>query len=75
MAYFAVKVKVTNSVTDQKEIKNVGVKADDIDAAYAQLVNDGEMCKEFVKVVRDVIQSRKELQDFVETEMDLVRAL
>jgi RNA processing factor Prp31 len=36
---------------------------------------NGEMCKEFVRVVRDVIQSREELQDFVETEMDLVRAL
>jgi len=40
MAYFAVKVKVTSSVTDQKETKTVGVKADDIDAAYAQLVNE-----------------------------------
>ncbi len=40
MAYFAVKVKVTSSVTDQKETKTVGVKADDFDAAYAQLVNE-----------------------------------
>lgn len=40
MAYFAVKIKVTNSVTDQKETNIVGVKADDIDAAYAQLVNE-----------------------------------
>jgi hypothetical protein len=40
IAYFAVKIKVTNSVTDQKETKTVGVKADDFDAAYTQLVKE-----------------------------------
>lgn len=40
MTYFAMKVEVTDSVTDQKETKIVGVKADDLDAAYAQLVNE-----------------------------------
>jgi|TARA_R110000796_G_scaffold128828_2_gene244435 hypothetical protein len=36
---------------------------------------NGEMCKEFIRVLRFVVQSREELQDFVENERELIRAL
>jgi|TARA_Y100000004_G_C8721095_1_gene330149 sugar/nucleoside kinase (ribokinase family) len=47
------------------------------DQAKALILTDynGKMCKEFVKAVRAVIKSREDLQDFIESELKLIREM